>query len=128
MPDYRAQLPEVIADIAEVAGIDAAMAIAHAKGGHEVFIPAHAKPQPHWLAEIVGLDAAVKICDFYRVNDNGTKLVIPMASAARRKEVWFKALQGDTPVNQIASQLGVHRRTVFRHIKQKKSDDQGELF
>lgn len=123
----RNDLPGVIAEIADVAGIDVAWTIAQARGGQEVFIPAHAKSD-HWLSKLVGFDVAQKICDHYRVNDNGTRLLIPMASAARRARLWETALNANLRVNDTAALVGVHRRTVFRQLRRIKKSDQGDLF
>lgn len=120
-------LPAVLEEIAEVAGVDAAWTIAHAKGGQQVFIPADA-PSEHWLTKLVGRDAAQKICDHFRANGRGDDILIPMASAARRREAWQRALESGGTANQTASVLGVHRRTVFRHRKRQRNEDQGDLF
>lgn len=120
-------LPLVLQEIAEAAGLEAAWALARAKGGQSVFIPAHARPG-HWLTDVVGLDAATKICDYYRVQGAGTKLLIPMASAAQRAAQWQKVLAEGRTANETAATLGVHRRTVFRHLAKSSKDDQGELF
>ncbi|CDP54050.1 hypothetical protein [Devosia sp. DBB001] len=119
-------LPEIIAEIAGVAGFDAAWTIAVAKGGQQVFIPAIASPD-HWLAQLVGLDAATRICAHFSTRSSGDKILIPMASGARRRKAWADALASDKSANEIAATLGVHRRTVFRH-KSRTNDDQGELF
>lgn len=122
-----AALPLVLQEIAEAASLDAAWKLAKAKGGQLVFVPAHAREE-HWLTDLVGLDAATKICDYYRVQERGTQLLIPMASAAQRASLWQQALAAGGTANETAAALGVHRRTVFRHLAKSSQDDQGELF
>ena len=46
-------LPGVLAEIAAVAGEDAALAVAAAHGGTQVYIPP-APARDHWLARLVG--------------------------------------------------------------------------
>lgn len=59
-------LPPLLAEIAEVAGLDAALALAEARGGSRITIPARPRPD-HWFAQTVGMEAAEKIAAFYRV-------------------------------------------------------------
>jgi hypothetical protein len=120
-------LPQVIAEIAEVAGPDAAWALASAKGGQQVFIPASPK-DGHWLVQLVGIEAAQQICAHFSANGRGDTILIPMATNARRREALAKALSEGAKVDQAAARAGVHRRTVFRHRKRAKSNGQGGLF
>ncbi|WEK00617.1 MAG: hypothetical protein P0Y59_02680 [Candidatus Sphingomonas phytovorans] len=56
------QLPAILAEIADVAGQDAALAVAAARGGTQVYFP----PVPgerHWLSLLIGHDAALAVCD-----------------------------------------------------------------
>jgi len=71
-------LPTVLAEIADAAGIDAAIDLARAYGGQTVYVPSRPKPD-HWLVDTVGREAAEKICDHYRVRDSGARLLIPLA-------------------------------------------------
>ena len=50
-------LPPLLAEIAEVAGLDAALALASARGGSRITIPAHPRAD-HWFARAVGMEAA----------------------------------------------------------------------
>lgn len=124
MPD--AALPQVIAEIAEVAGPDAAWALARARGGQRVFVPAEAE-NGHWLVELVGMEAARVICKHFSTNGRGGDVLIPMASAARRRELFDRTLR-EHKVDSAAAILGVHRRTVQRHRKRMRDKGQGRLF
>lgn len=56
------QLPGILAEIAAVAGEDAALAIARVRGGTQVYIP----PVPaadHWMSQAIGHDRAIAVCD-----------------------------------------------------------------
>src|SRR5690606_38645812 len=114
------QLPGIVAEIAEVAGIDAAWALVGAKGGQQVFIPAKAKPD-HWLTKLVGLEAAQAICKHFSINNRGDDILIPMAVASRRHEILARALSEGVAVDKAASLAGMHRRTVFRHRKRNRN-------
>lgn len=125
MKNLSQTLPGVIAEIAEVAGLDVAWAIAVAKGGQLVVIPADAADAP-WLVDLVGMEAAEKVCRQFSTKDNPANLLIPMAASARRKKAWAEVLSSDMNINDIAATMGVHRRTVFRH--KAVDPDQGDLF
>lgn len=127
----RLGLPAVIADIAEVAGIDAARAIAAEKGGQEVSIPAEAK-EGHWLVDLVGMAAARKICDLYRETTKegghrGRRLLVPMANV-RSGEVLVRAIEAGGTNNRIAALSGKHERTVRRTRARMRSEGLGPLF
>ena len=131
----RPELPAVIAEIAEIAGPEAAWALARAKGGTRVFIPAEAKAD-HWLVELVGIEAARRICAHYRIMSgnsrmNGVWLLIPMAAAARSAERWTEALSQGLSIAETALRMGVHERTVSRRrAEHGRGNDkrQGTLF
>lgn len=107
--------------------MDAAWTILAAKGGQQVFIPASVDAD-HWLAKLVGLDAARKICDRFSAGGRGDDILIPMATASRKAEAYAKAIEANLSVNQTAAAVGVHRRTVFRHFAKIRDPNQGELF
>lgn len=119
--------PKVLAQIAEVAGIEAAWALAHARGGRTVFIP-HTVADGHWLAETVGLENAQKICALYSVNNYGARILIPMASSAQKAKAWTQVMSGELSLTQIAEAMGAHERTVSRHRAKAKNAKQGDLF
>ena len=125
-------LPELLAEIAEVAGLDAAIRLADARGGSRVHIPGFA-PDGHWLVEVVGREAADCICDHFRIKDRcGVELLIPMGGSrhytrARRR---FEDLIGEGhSVAEAARRVGVHLRTA-RYWRARCNDDgaQGRLF
>lgn len=74
-------LPGVLAEIAEVAGDDAAMVIAQARGGTQVYIPP-VPPEDHWLCQLVGMDAARAIADYLTCGQGlGRRLDLPLGPA-----------------------------------------------
>ncbi|SFZ85984.1 Homeodomain-like domain-containing protein [Devosia enhydra] len=128
MSDRPPPLPPVLAEIAAVAGVDAAWALARAKGGTTVFLPRRAGHR-HWLTEIVGQEAADKICRHYRTNHQ-SRLTIPLAAAAMKSERWTEALRSDMSLTETARAMGVHERTVtnWRRRARGKNGGQGTLF
>lgn len=119
-------LPPVMARIAEAAGLEAAWALARAKGGQRLFLPRHAGKR-HWLTRIVGQEAANAICRHFRGEHIDT-IEVPMASAIQRAERWRDILAQDLSANEAAEVAGVHRRTVFRHRAKARNSGQGDLF
>lgn len=120
-------LPQVVQELIEIAGADAAWALVREKGGQQIYLPGKVK-QDHWLAKLVGLDAAEKICTFYRAGASGGHLLIPMASAAQRQAAFGRAIESGGSNNRVAAELGVHERTVRRHRARIRDDKQGNLF
>lgn len=113
-------LPMVLAEIAEVAGIDAAWAIARARGGQEITLPVRPGKR-HWLSELVGQEAAEKICTYFRA-DHRLRILIPMGSALRKRQHFNEVLASGASVHRAASELGVHRRTIFRHRAKRRGN------
>lgn len=143
MSDYH-YLPGILREIADVAGLPAALAIAEKKGGARAHIPARA-PNGHWLPQLVGRDAADKICAYFRrreITDGvertslkaGTYLLIPLGpknfyAKARRRVVELTA-EG-WPREEVARRLGIHVRSVQRYrarMRDEADGPQGRLF
>lgn len=104
-----------LAEIAEVAGNGAALALVAVKGGTRVYIP---KPDSlaagHWLVDTVGAEAARLIAE--RFGGNGVE--VPMGIAGARAKTWAvlrKALADGHDTATAARLAGVHQRTVRRH-------------
>ncbi|MEI2387487.1 helix-turn-helix domain-containing protein [Breoghania sp. JC706] len=122
-------LPEILAEIADAAGLDAALKLAAVRGGQTVYIPSHATPD-HWLSDVVGLPAAVRICDHFRVRDSGARLLIPIARRSSAQRALMKALENGASAREAAAAAGVHERTAFRARRRLKSGsgNQDDLF
>ena len=116
--------------LAEIAGLEAALALAEAKGGTRAYFPAFAKPD-HWLTQCVGYEAAVKICDHFRVGHaSGYRELIPLGPAtslAKRRRMIARLTGEGVSADKIARQLGVHERSV-RRARALKQDATGDLF
>jgi hypothetical protein len=115
-------LPGVLAEIAEVAGSDAALKIAHAKGGTRVWIPMRL-PSDHWLVVLVGLDHAKAIANKLSAGTVGMEHVIPMGPIRSRTATWrtMKHMKGEgASASVIARATGTHYKTVQRVLNNKR--------
>ncbi len=120
------QLPYPLDEIADVAGIDAALAIADSVGGTRVSLPARARPD-HWLTVCVGMDKAKLICDHFRTlspdddRERGVPaIVIPRGPAtlmAKAKARFHDARQRGYSVREAARIAKVHEVTAWRWEK-----------
>jgi len=117
LPEHiLAQLPGVLATVAQAAGLQAAVQLAKARGGGRAYIPSpealHAK---HWLVQAVGTDAALAVTQAL----GSGEVEVPLGPlAGNRASVWAaieRALNAGQGVEQTARQVGVSARTVRRH-------------
>lgn len=109
-------LPALLAEIAEVAGLEAALKLARARGGTEVHIPARPKPG-HWLIEAVGDDAAKKLCAHFAVRRGGVTLMLPLGPTGSIAELRRKAdrmIAEGRPNAEIARAVGYTTRAIER--------------
>lgn len=128
-------LPALLAEIAAIAGLDAALAIARAKGGTEVYLPRQPAAD-HWLVAAVGAETAAKICRELCANQTGTKVLIPLGptgtlAQARRLAAQLDAAGATAATAALAA--GLTERTVRRMRKarrdaRREDQRQGRLF
>ncbi len=116
-------LPLIIAEIERIAGSEAALELAMAKGGQEIYVPV-AATDDHWLTRAVGLEAARKICDHYR----GSRIIIPMAKLSMQRRRLIAALKDGASAAEASAAAGMHIRSAYRARKNHKDDRQGTLF
>lgn len=122
-------LPSPLDEIAEVAGLDAALAIADAVGGTRVGIP----PRPlkdHWLTDLVGDEKASLICNHFRIlstedRERGARhIIIPRGPATRDKQAkarFYAARDAGASVRAAARKARIHERTAFRWEMQRNN-------
>lgn len=112
-------LAPLLAEIADVAGLPAALALAEARGGSRITIPARPGPD-HWIVRTIGAEAAERLCAHFRVGECGTKgatielPVGPSGSAAAIRAKIDGLLRQGVSADKIAVSMRVHRTTVFR--------------
>lgn len=123
-------LPGLLGEIAEVAGLAAALAIADAKGGTQVDIPRRARSD-HWLVRLVGQETADRICDHFTITDadgrtRGARGVMiprgPMGLMAKAKRRLADELRAGTSVREAALRSGLSERTAWTVKKALGSD------
>jgi hypothetical protein len=128
-----APLPQVLADIAMIAGEEAARRVAGTVGGTQVYIPPCPGPD-HWLTKLVGLDAARRIADHFTAGVGPARIEIPLgdtgfiASAQARCDAMLAAGASE---RDIALALRYTIRTVRRRrarIKSLRDTRQRDLF
>lgn len=114
------ELPALLAEIAEVAGIDAALAIAEAKGGQEVFIVSRLRPD-NWLVKAVGWQKAETLSAHFCSGRYRQKLDIPfgpkgsyLAERRRVARALAEAQSSGASANQMAQAAGVTNRSARR--------------
>lgn len=109
-------LPALLVEIAEVAGLEAAITLADRYGGNRVYIPRHS-PDGHWLSLCVGRMAADHICAHF-AHPSGIELELPrgpsMSRSAKQARLRRMIAQGLTST-EITQRLGITRRTVTRN-------------
>lgn len=124
-------LPQSLREIADVAGLDAALALAEAYGGRRVKLPSSFRPGS-WLDKTVGEVAARAIVQHFGT----TPLDIPLAGAGtyaqmrRNMAMRFDELTAaNASAAQIARELGITERAVrLRRAARRGDDGQGRLF
>ena len=110
----------VLGEIEAEAGRDVANKIAGAKGGSRVFIPGIAR-EGHWLTDLVGLEAAHKVCWLFRgAGQGGSYVKIPrgeMTFYQLARQKIDTLLEKGISLDKIALETGVDISTVQRRRK-----------
>ena len=132
MTQPAAPLPQVLADIARIAGEEAARRVAGAVGGTRVYIPPVPGPD-HWLSQLVGEQAARKIADHFTAGLLGARVDIPLGDAgfiaSQQAKIDAMILAGRSE-RDIALACGYTGRTVRRRrarLKGVHDSRQGRL-
>ncbi|MDP2131935.1 MAG: hypothetical protein U0995_08905 [Erythrobacter sp.] len=128
-----APLPQVLDEIARVAGDEAAWLVAEAVGGVQVYIP----PTPdadHWLTRLLGRESALRIADHFTGGFGGRRLEIPlgdtgfMVCAQRKCDAMLLAGRSERDIARACGYTirGVRKRRA--RLKMLRDTRQGELF
>ena len=129
-------LPGVLGEIAEIAGLNAAMAVAETVGGTRAYISRRPGPD-HWLTRAVGPEAATLIANHFTTGRTGIEIEFPLGSAGsynrerrQRARRLIELTERGLFTAAIARQLGITDRAVrqFKARRRHKRDDrQGGL-
>jgi hypothetical protein len=126
-------LPQVLADIAMIAGEEAARRLAGAVGGTRVYIP----PQPgpdHWLSKLVGIEAARKIADHFTAGVGPLRIDIPLgdtgfiASQQARIDAMIVAGRSERDIALACGYTGRGVRKRKARLAALRDSRQGNLF
>lgn len=124
------ELPGILAEIADIAGEDAALAVAAARGGTQVYIP----PVPnrdHWLSRLVGHQAAKEIADRLTCGVGGRRLDLPLGPKgliARGRAKVDRLIGDGRSERDIALATGYTSRAVrMRKARHKGKRDDRQL-
>lgn len=112
------KLPGLLAEIAAAAGLDAALAVAQAKGGRNAYFPARPESD-HWLSRLVGHDRALAIGAAVAPARSGIEMLVPIGQSfhhAQRQRAVLEMSAAGMSAPAIASELGMHVRTVKKHL------------
>lgn len=122
-------LPKILAEIAEIAGLDAALKLAEARGGTEIYIPAEAD-NDHWLTQTVGRKAADAICRHFEGGGRGSRVVLPLGpsgSAAQIRRKVDRLIADGKSEREIALATGYTGRGVRMRKAIVRDRKQGSL-
>lgn len=114
-------LPGLLAEIAEVAGLEAALQVAGSRGGILSYFPARPK-ENHWLSLCVGPEKAQVIAAHLASGHGGVELLVPIGPSKSKIARWRKIrdmIEAGHSKRVIARVCGVHERTVQNHRNNK---------
>jgi hypothetical protein len=123
------QLPAILAEIADVAGEDAALAIAAARGGTQVYFPP-VPAEDHWLCKLIGQEAALAVCHRLTCGVGPLRADLPLGPAgraAKARELVDTMLRAGRSERDIALATGYTMRGV-RYRRAQLDDRQLPLF
>lgn len=115
-------LPPLLAEIAEVAGEEAALALAQAYGGVRIYIPPTVDAD-HWISKLIGHDAALRVCDRLTAGLAGRRVDLPLGPTGNN--VTFRAMQAHADRMIIAgrSERDIARATGYttRQVRRRRA-------
>lgn len=116
-------LPPTLQEIAEHAGLEAALKLAEVKGGQRVHIP-HRVTARHWLARAIGVEAAATVCSRYA----GLNIVVPIGphgGVNKMRHLAERAIADGVSANEAARRSGLHVRNIYRRKARRRDETAG---
>lgn len=126
-------LPGILAEIADVAGEDAAITIARAMGGAQVYIPPVPGPD-HWLTRLVGQERAGAIAERLTAGLIGRRVTLPLGprrhDLPRRAQLDRLIAEGRSTRDIVLTTGYTTRRVEQRRaeLRERGPDSQLKLF
>lgn len=102
----------VLDDVAEVIGLPAALKLSWHFRGQDIYVPKNLDRAPE-IVEAIGREAAEQLADLY----GGIRIAVPQR-AGTRAMVLHLAADGTRTRRQIAAELGIGERLVYRILQQ----------
>jgi DNA-binding NarL/FixJ family response regulator len=115
--NQHARLPDLLEEVANAVGVEAALKLAAARGGTKVYIPSKVTDS-HWLSLLLGQGPAQALCSAITSDQSGLHFEIPMGPSRDQVSRWrllHELIDKGLPTMEIARACGVHMRTVKRH-------------
>ena len=107
-------LPKEVATMANLVGLEAAMAIVKTYGGRRLYIPRKAR-QGHQLVPLIGMEKLEALCRHY----NGERFGIPTCTRAlaymRNQEI--RAAYGPVSFSKLAARYNLSEKQVLRIVR-----------
>jgi hypothetical protein len=122
-------LPGILAEIADVAGEDAALAVAAARGGTQIYIPP-APGRDHWLSRLLGQQAALAIADRLTCGVGGMRVDLPLGpkgAAARLRAKVDRMIDDGRSERDIALATGYSARSIRKRKAKRRPGDDRQL-
>jgi hypothetical protein len=125
-------LPQLIVEMARVAGLDAALKIAAERGGNRIYVPATAD-DGHWLVQLVGRASADLLMGHFSHLSNadradggraaGTELDMPLGPVGSRADMWrrlYRMIDDGCSSTEITRTLRISRDMVKYHRAKRR--------
>jgi len=97
-------------------GIDSAFLLVRKRGGERIYIPSREISGGHWLAELLGPEAAARLVEAYGGESVDIPRLNPHDLRARDMEICRRAAGGEK-ARALAREYGVSTRWVRRIVK-----------
>ena len=110
-------------ELVGVVGEAAALRLLAAHGGERIYVP-RVLTEDHRLIRVMGETAALALVAHMATGMGGTDVDLPRGpsgQAAQQRARLAAAIEAGAPANEIARNLGVSRRTVFRGRRRAKA-------
>lgn len=118
------ELPGALREIAEVAGVEAALRLAELRGGTTLSIPAEVTPDC-WLTLAIGEARAELLSAHFTSGHTALSIEVPLGptgALAGLRQTMRRLIAEGVPAERIARQLGVASRTVRRMKSRMRRD------
>lgn len=124
-----AHLPHILRELAEAAGLPAALKLAAQWGGQTLYIPTRVA-EGHRLAQVLGIGPARALARLY----GGERITVPLGPTGAMREARRaadRAIAEGASANEAARRSGLTTRTIYNRKARRReatASGQGRLF